>query len=53
MNLIFRDMSASIGYGDGKVYVGYDNGRVQAFDENTLESLWITRVKMKNAIEQA
>ena len=27
---------SSIGYGDGKVYVGYDNGRVQAFDENTI-----------------
>lgn len=40
---------SSIGYGDGKVYVGYDNGRVQAFDENTLESLWITD-ENKNAI---
>ena len=40
---------SSIGYGDNKVYVGYDNGRVQAFDENTLESLWITD-ENKNAI---
>ena len=32
-----------------RVYVGYDNGRVQAFDENTLESLWITD-ENKNAI---
>lgn len=39
----------SVGYGDGKVYVGYDNGRVQAFDENTLDSLWITDTN-KNAV---
>lgn len=38
-----------IGYGDGKVYVSYDNGRVQAFDEKTLKSLWITD-ENKNAI---
>lgn len=32
----------NIAYGDGKIYTEYTSGRVQAFDANTLESLWIT-----------
>lgn len=40
---------SSIGYGDKKVYVGYDNGRVEAFDEDTLKSVWVTD-ENKNAI---
>lgn len=34
---------AGIGTGDGKIFVGYGNGIIQAFDENTLQSLWITK----------
>lgn len=30
-----------VGYGDGKVYVEY-NGRIEAFDEITLEPVWIS-----------
>ena len=49
MNLIFIHYGAVIGTGDGKVYVGYDNGIIQAFDENTLQSVWITKpVENKN-----
>ena len=33
---------AGIGEGDGKIFVGYENGEIQAFDEDTLESVWIT-----------
>ena len=38
----------NIGYGDGKVYVAYategteNNGRIEAFDAQTLEPVWIT-----------
>ena len=28
-------------YGDGMIFVGLSDGRVQAFDANTLESLWV------------
>ena len=28
-------------YGDGKIYVGMGGGKVQAFDADTLESVWI------------
>lgn len=28
-------------YGDGIIFVGLSDGRVQAFDANTLESLWV------------
>ena len=34
---------AGIGTGDGKIFVGYGNGIIQAFDEDTLQSLWITK----------
>lgn len=38
----YTQYSASyIGYGDGKVYVEY-NGRIEAFDETTLEPVWIS-----------
>ena len=40
----YTQYSASyIGYGDGKVYVEY-NGRIEAFDETTLEPVWISEV---------
>ncbi|MGM9525581.1 MAG: PQQ-binding-like beta-propeller repeat protein, partial [Peptococcaceae bacterium] len=29
-------------YGDGKLFVSYDNGQVQAFDAVSLESLWVS-----------
>lgn len=32
----------NICYGDGKIFVPLSDGRVQAFDADTLESLWIT-----------
>ena len=32
----------NIGYGDGKLYVAYDNGKIEAFDEDSLEPVWIT-----------
>lgn len=28
-------------YGDGKIYVGFGGGKIQAFDADTLESKWI------------
>ena len=33
---------ADIAIGDGKVYVGYSNGKVEAFDAETLKPVWIT-----------
>ncbi len=33
---------ADLGYGDGKIFVGYDSGKIQAFDAQTLKSLWIS-----------
>ena len=33
---------AGIGEGDGKIFVGYENGMIQAFDEESLDSVWIT-----------
>ncbi|MDY2725406.1 MAG: hypothetical protein SOV36_01060, partial [Anaerostipes faecalis] len=33
---------ASVCYGEGKVFVGYDNGIIQAFDAESLESLWVS-----------
>lgn len=34
---------AGIGAGDGKIFVGYENGIIQAFDADTLQSVWITK----------
>lgn len=34
---------AGIGTGDRKIFVGYDNGIIQAFDADTLQSVWITK----------
>ena len=34
---------AGIGTGDGKIFVGYENGIIQAFDADTLQSVWITK----------
>ncbi len=31
-----------ITYGDGMVFAAYDNGQIQAFDAETLESLWVS-----------
>lgn len=33
---------ANICYGDGKIFVPLDNGRIQAFDADTLDSVWIS-----------
>lgn len=33
---------ASICYGDGKIFIGYDNGIIQAFNADTLESVWVS-----------
>lgn len=33
---------AQICVADQKVFVGYENGMVQAFDQNTLKSLWVS-----------
>lgn len=33
---------ASVCYGEGKVFVGYDNGIIQAFDAKSLKSLWVS-----------
>lgn len=40
---------ASICYGDGKVFIGYDNGIIQAFNADTLESVWVSE-KADNAV---
>ena len=34
-------------YGDGKIFVGLANGRIQAFDAKTLKSLWVYQDKLK------
>ena len=34
---------AGIGTGDKKIFVGYENGIIQAFDADTLQSVWITK----------
>ena len=34
-------------YGDGKIFVGLANGRIQAFDAKTLKSLWVYPDKLK------
>lgn len=45
------DMVSSIGffsmiaYGDGKIFVTLGSGTTQAFDANTLESLWVAKVE--------
>lgn len=39
----------NITYGDGKIFVEYNQGKIQAFDADTLESLWITETT-NNAI---
>lgn len=44
----YKDKSYTTSYGakicvaDQKVFVGYENGIIQAFDQNTLKSVWIT-----------
>ena len=32
-----------LSYGEGKIFVPIDKGAIQAFDANTLESLWVTK----------
>lgn len=32
----------NVAYGDKKVYVAYDNGKIEAFDSETLQPLWIS-----------
>lgn len=39
----------NITYGEGKIFVEYNQGKIQAFDADTLESLWITETT-NNAI---
>jgi len=34
---------AGIGTGDKKIFVGYENGIIQAFDADSLQSVWITK----------
>lgn len=34
-------------YSDGMIFVGLSNGRIQAFDANTLESLWVYQDALK------
>lgn len=34
-------------YGDGMIFVGLANGRIQAFDAKTLESLWVYQDELK------
>lgn len=36
------DYYADIEYGDNKIYVGYDNNKVEAFDAETLKPVWIS-----------
>lgn len=36
------DYYADIEYGDNKIYVGYDNKKVEAFDADTLKPVWIS-----------
>ena len=36
------DYYADIEYGDDKIYVGYANNKVEAFDADTLKPVWIS-----------
>ncbi len=38
-----------ISYGEGRIFIQLKNGQVQAFDEDTLESIWISDIPLSSS----